>query len=239
VGTARPPGAAALYGLADPPTVAEVLVTRPRRGHRDRPGLHSTTDLASFDVVTVGGIRATSPTRTLIDAAGVVPEPTAVEMIDEALARGLTRPERLERRARELWAPRRRGCAVVLRALASRHPELERARNLWERRILRLCRRYGLPEPVPNHPVLVDGRVRYLDLAWPAERVFVEFDGFLPHMGRETFDDDRARQNALVDLTWTPFRSTSANIQRDPDRAFAPIARAVKRRQADGIPAAG
>ena len=50
---------------------------------------------------------------------------------------GLVTPRRLARRATELWAPRRRGCAVVLRALETAHPELWRARNDWEALVLR------------------------------------------------------------------------------------------------------
>ncbi len=84
-----------------------------------------------------------------------------------------------------------------------------------------------MPQPQINHRVRVGGRVRYLDLAWPAAKVAVEFDGFVPHSTRRVFDDDRARQNDLVDDGWTVFRVTKTDARRRSGacRAFAPRSR--------------
>ena len=234
-GVASHRSAAALYGLCDPPRVAEVLVERPGRGHRDRIGLHSTTSLPPSDTVMVGNIRATTPARTLIDFATLSSEAAATDAIDLAMARGQVRPEQLERRARELWAPNRRGCIVVLRALATRHPELERARSKWETKVLRLCERYSLPQPSVNYPIEVEGRRRLLDIAWPDILVFLEFDGYIPHSGRVTFDHDRERQKGLVDLGWVPFRLTSTHVTQQPEIAFRPIVRTVRARRAENL----
>jgi hypothetical protein len=48
-----------------------------------------------------------------------------------------------------------------------------------------------------------------IDFAWPGQMVAVEFDGFVPHAGRPVFDDDRERQNELVDAGWRVYRLTS------------------------------
>ena len=59
-------------------------------------------------------------------------------------------------------------------------------------------------------PVDVGGRRRYLDFAYPAERVAIEFDGFAEHgLLRSTFDDDRARDNALRLAGWVVLHFTS------------------------------
>jgi len=66
--------------------------------------------------------------------------------------------------------------------------------------------------------------LRILDLAWPELMIELEFDGFAPHSVREVFDDDRARQNALVAAGWTVFRVTSRLLADDPRAALAPLA---------------
>ena len=151
------------------------------------------------------------------------------DLVDTAIVRRLVTPRRLAERATALWAPRRRGCAVVLRLLGDAHPELWRARNLWEARVLRVLRRARVRDPIPNHAVVVDGQRRVIDFAWPDEMVALEFDGFVPHTTRRVFDDDRVRQNLLVDAGWRIYRLTAAMIRRQPQQSNAPVVRAVAR----------
>lgn len=211
--------AAALYGLVGHPADPQVLVPHARHRKGDR----STVLLAPHDVAVVRGIRATSPARTLIDAVAGMDAAAARDLVEAAIVRRLVRVERLERRARELWAPRRRGCAVVLRILAERHPELGRARNEWEARLLRLCAAAGLPTPSCNLEVRVGDHRFVLDVAWPGPKVFIEFDGFEPHARRAQFDRDRERQNLLVAAGWVPFRMTSTTLRRGPS-CLRPVA---------------
>jgi hypothetical protein len=219
--------AAALYGLVPPPKQPEILVFRTRRNLR-RAVVHSSLDLARSDTVIANGIRATSPVRTTIDTAGDMLPASVNDFVDSAVVKRLVSPDALERRARELLAPARPGAARVLRAIATSHPQLDRARNEWEAKMLRLAARFRLPPPIPNHPVVVDGDLRILDLAWPLVLVCAEFDGYLPHVRtRRVFDDDRKRQNDLIDAQWKVFRITSTMLNGDPRRAFAPIIRAI------------
>jgi very-short-patch-repair endonuclease len=218
--------ALALYDLASPPAEPEILVVRTARTAARQPQ-RSTNCLPCADRTTVDGIPTTTPARTLIDVGGRLAPPVFEDILDTAIVRRLVTVERLETRARELWAPRRNGCAVVLRLLEERDPGLRRARNLWEAKVLRVVRAMGLPSPRVNHRVRVDGRWRYLDLAWPDVKVAVEFDGFVPHSTRRVFDDDRLRQNGLVADGWTVFRVTKSMLATDPTATFRPIALAV------------
>jgi very-short-patch-repair endonuclease len=218
-------GAAALHGLADPPPRPEILLARSRRGELDAV-VRTSTDLPPIDCTEIDGIPATTVARTLIDLGGRLHGDAFEDMLDAALVRRLVSPNRLRSRAEALWAPRRSGCAIVLARLAERRPTDARAANVWEAKVVRIVRELGLPDPKINHRVRVGGRVRYLDLAWPAAKVAVEFDGFVPHSTRRVFDDDRARQNDLVADGWTVFRVT-ATMLRDPEPAFAPIVAAV------------
>ncbi len=224
--------AGALYGLIAPPLEQEVTARRPSR--LTLPAVvHTSVALPAADRTTVDGIPATAPARTVIDLGGVMPAHTFEDVLDTAIVQGLVSARRLEARARELWTPRRRGCAVVLGLLAVRRPELARAANLWEARVLRIVHDLGLPPPRVNHRVHVGGRRRYLDLAWPDVKVAVEFDGFVPHSTRRVFDDDRARQNELVAARWTVFRVTKTMLDADPSGAFRPVAAVLARNSPD------
>jgi hypothetical protein len=222
--------AAALHGISKPPAMPEVLL---RRKPRRELGafVHTSAAIDAVDLVVVEGIPSTSVARTLIDLGGRLPAHQIEDMLDTALVRRLVTIHRLRDRAEALWAPRRNGCAVVLALLDSRRPTDANAANIWEAKVLRIVRDLGLPEPRLNHRVCVGERVRYLDLAWPELKVAVEFDGFVPHSTRRVFDDDRARQNALVADRWTVFRVTAAML-RDPVVTFGPIALAVRAKAA-------
>src|SRR5262249_7197338 len=152
------------------------------------------------------------------------------EVLDVAIVTRVVRPVRLRARARVLWAPRRRGCAIVLRLLDERDPARVASRSVWEARVLRLIRVCGLPDPVVKSRVRVGGRTRYLDFAWRKDKVAVEFDGFVPHSSRRVFDDDRDRQNDLVDDDWLLIRLTKTALERDARAALRPVERALAKR---------
>lgn len=222
--------AAALFGLADPPRLPELIVPR-RRRNLDRASVRSTTQLPASDIVRIRGLRATSPMRTTILCADRLDVAGSATLISKAATRHLLRVTWLERRAAELVNPARPGARRVLDAIELLHPDLERARNDWEASMLDLARRYGLANPEVNYRIVVDSQVRFLDLAWPLAKVFAEFDGYLPHVEtREIFDDERKRQNALVDAGWLPFRVTSTTLRDEPGKEFGRIARAIRRR---------
>jgi len=228
-GAACRSSALALYDLFAPPDEPEVAVVRNRRTATRGPA-PSSDRLEPIDLSVVDGIRVTTPARSLIDVAGRLPRFRFEDVLDAALVRRIVTADRLRARARDLWAPRRNGCAIVLDLLDERDPAARGARNVWEAKVVRIVRKLGLPSPRVNHRVRVAGRVRYLDLAWPDVKVAIEFDGFVPHSTRRVFDDDRARQNDLVADGWTVFRVT-ATMLRDPERAFAPISAAIARKR--------
>jgi hypothetical protein len=182
------------------------------------------------ELTVVRGIQTTMPGRAVIDACATLPPNRCCEVVDAAVVRRLVRPQGLARRAEELNNSKRPGCAKVLHALSTQHPQLDRARNEWEALAIRLAREHGLPEPIPNLAVIAGGQRRVLDLAWPYVKVLFEFDGYQPHTVRAVFDDDRVRQNALVADGWLVFRATASTLRRDPRAVFAPIAAAIHRR---------
>lgn len=220
-----------LYGFVDrAPDEPEVIIGRNSWSDRHTGVVFVTDRLDPVDLTRVGTIPSLTPERTMLHIGGRVGTEALERICDRAVTARIVDPVRLEHRARELRAPRRNGCGRVLRIIADRHPDLAEARNMWEARLLRLSRQWGLPDPVPNHPVKIDGRLRLLDLAWVDELVLCEFDGYIWHNDRRTFDDDRVRQNGLVAAGWQPFRLTSTALEHDAAAAFAPVARLVRQR---------
>jgi len=64
--------------------------------------------------------------------------------------------------------------------------------------------------PVQQFPVVVAGRQRFLDYAYPHEKVFLEWDGYDEHvLNREVFDDDRDRDGELELMGWLGLHFTS------------------------------
>jgi hypothetical protein len=226
-GVAAYQSAAALYGITAHPPEPQVLVPHGRHNKGD----FSTRFLPSYDIATVARLKATTPARTLVDLCRFRTDTEATQLVESALVKNIVTVDRLERRARELLAPRREGCRRVLRVLGTLHPEFAHTRNEWEALMLRLVVDAGLPTPIANYEVLVEGQRFVLDLAWPAWLVLAEFDGRDPHARRRVFDGDRERQNALVAAGWLPFRFTSTALVRTPARSIGRLAKALEQRR--------
>lgn len=163
------------------------------------------------------GIRVTSPSRTWIDLAAVVPPPALLAVTDQMLARGIPADEFsviLRRFAG------RRGIAAARRVVGCAD---RRAGSPMESVLRWMLHDAGLPRPELQYVVRVDGRfVGEVDMAWPDRRVLVEFDGDV-HRERRVFVNDLRRQNGLVLAGWTVLRFTSADVLGRPDRVLAVI----------------
>ena len=77
----------------------------------------------------------------------------------------------------------------------------------------------GLPRPAVQHPVADErGRViAYLDLAYPRQRIGIEYDGGY-HLMPEQVAKDIRRGTRLIDLGWRVYRFTAPDVLRTPQR---------------------
>jgi very-short-patch-repair endonuclease len=99
-----------------------------------------------------------------------------------------------------------------------------------ERRLHRLLRTHGITGWMANYPVFVRGAlIARLDVAFLAQRLAIEVDGFAYHRDRNRFQRDRTRQNALVNLGWTVLRFTWQDITTRPDLLIATVRSALGR----------
>ncbi|HUP72993.1 MAG TPA: hypothetical protein VM282_08085 [Acidimicrobiales bacterium] len=85
-----------------------------------------------------------------------------------------------------------------------RTPRLGATESELELRIWQILRRHRVPLPERQLRVTLGGPNIRLDLAYRAERVFIEGDGFGVHSTREAVESDRTRQNKLAVAGWLP-----------------------------------
>lgn len=207
------------------PPVLEVVVPRgavvPRRaGVRAR-----TAALPSRDRVVLAGVPALRPARAVADLLRALPFVEAVVVADAAQrVRLCTRDglaSELERHAGL------RGVRQARRALVVSDP---RAESPPETRLRLLLTAAGLA-PVPQHDVHdADGRwLARVDLAVPAARLAVEYDGRDAHLTGGAFVRERRRQNALLAAGWTVLRYTAADLRSQPYAVVAEVRRALAR----------
>jgi very-short-patch-repair endonuclease len=86
--------------------------------------------------------------------------------------------------------------------------------------------RGGLPAPVPQFSVRINGRfLARVDFACPERKVAVEYDGMW-HADAGQFARDRQRLNRLHAAGWRVVFVTAADL-RDPARLIAQISTAL------------
>jgi very-short-patch-repair endonuclease len=169
----------------------------------------------------VGGLLVTSPSRTWIDLAAVLPPPALLAATDQMLARRFPADEFPAIVARSRG---RRGVATARAVMCLGNPL---AGSPMESVLRWLLHEAGLPGPVLQHVVRHDGRfLGQVDMAWPERRVLVEFDGNV-HRDRKVFVDDVRRQNGLVLAGWTVLRFTSADVRGRPQQVLSAIRAAL------------
>lgn len=209
---------AAAWCGADLPVAPDRLhVTAPaNRGRRAEVAplvrLHR-RDLGSADVITVRGVRVTSPARTVSDIARAWPLSHAVAVADSYLRIRMATQEELLAYGHDL--PQAFGRPQTLRVV-----ELTDAASgsVFESLTRVLLIEAGLPAPVAQLNVYDRngdwiGRV---DFAWPEARLILECDGFEHHSTRDAFIRDRRRWNALRRAGWQVAVVTWHDVVSDP-----------------------
>ncbi len=191
-------------------------------------------DLPTDETVERYGIPVTTPGRTLLDLAGTLPPAVLERSLDDVLRARQASPEELISWFRR---DRRRG-----RTAAGRLGALVEARlasgvsdSVGVDRVHRWIVRAGLPLPLLGLPLEVAGHRRILDLAYPAEQIAIEFNGWEYHQMRSRMDADHARTTELELAGWLVIVVTAAHLESETvDR----IARALAlRNPAQRVPA--
>lgn len=214
--------AAALWGLRPAPTQIDVTVPHGTGARRRAAGVcvRQTRRLGAWERSVRDGIPVTAVARTLLDLAAIVPP--------HHLRRAVERAEQLElfdlravERVLEAHPgrPGRRALATLL-ADAHRHG-LPVTRSDMEAAMLQVCIDFTVPRPQVNRY----DKDREVDFRWPDHRLVVEVDGWATHKTRRAFEDDRARDRALLAEGWRVARFTWSDVMRHPHRVATELRR--------------
>jgi very-short-patch-repair endonuclease len=220
--------AAELLGARIAPRDADAEVVVPGGEFRECRGLRVHREqLADDEVETVAGLVVTSAVRTAYDLARWS---TQVEGIVAADALG--RIGRFGSGALFGMAARYPGARWRSRVPLVAELMDTRAESAMETRCRVSLVLRGLPKPELQYPVRdeLGNQVAWLDMAYPAVRAGVEFDGE-HHQETRAFQADLARHNRLAALGWTVLRASATDVLRNPN-AFAAQVRAVLRHRA-------
>ena len=212
--------AASWHGLTRfAPDIVEVTVPRDSHGRRHEGTRVRRRDLQRCDVIELKGMRVTSLSLTVVEAAAQ--RGGGAKLLDTALQQrhvdlpGLWRTH-LRNKGRT-GAPRSR---LLFQAAAGG------AHSVAERILHQLLRDAGIGGWKANYRV---GGYR-VDVGFPAQKVAIEVDGFAFHSDPDAFQIDRRRQNDLVLLGWQVLRFTWLDLTAYPDRVIALIRSAISAR---------
>ncbi len=152
------------------------------------------------------GITVTTPARTLVDLADVVPRRTLERAFDEAQYLGLDFDDARPRHGRE-------GSGRLTSVLAVHRPGTTRTRSELEELFLKLCDDHGIPRPEVN--VWIEGFE--CDFVFREARLVVETDGAAAHGTDRARERDPIRDARLLAAGWRVWRLSYEQVVRRRD----------------------
>jgi len=221
---------------SDRPPIDAVWLTRPPGRGRIESGpeiVVRRTALAATDVRVVRGLPCTTPARTAIDLARMLPFREAVVVLDRALARAVPRETLAEMSGRQANWP---GAASARRALAFADGRAESPLESLARVVFA---EGGLPVPVLQGEIWDrdDWSTARVDFCWPDRWVIAEVDGMAKYEadtveGRRVLRRrDHTREQYLGDLGFEVVRFTWEDVVLRPDEVCTRVRRAFVRTQ--------
>jgi hypothetical protein len=203
----------------------EVTVRGPGTRTHPRLRVHRTAHLEPEDIRVRYGIAVTSPARTLLDLASVLPYAQLRRAARQAQSLGLVTLGEL---VAVLQRPGpRRGRSKLARIVAAGPAP---TRSELEDIVLDLLLGAGFERPDVNVPLVLGGRRVIPDFRWPGERLVVEADGAAWHDNPTAREDDAERQALLeahgervIRVTFEQAVARAAETRRRIGAAGAPL----------------
>lgn len=224
--------AAALWGLGPAPVLPHVTVPPGSSARLPIARIHRSA-LRPDDLTTVGPIPVTRAARTIVDCAALVDDTQLHDLVDSAVDAELVRPRDLvAAMARATRRPGRQGTARLRSSLATWTDPIQPG-SPAEARLLRAISAWDIPEPVLQHEVRTPAGafVARVDLAWPAARVGLEYDGTRWH-GPRAIEHDEARHGAVEVLGWRLLHADRSHLRAGDQRLRVALAGELRRAQA-------
>jgi very-short-patch-repair endonuclease len=221
--------AAELLGASCAPLGAPAEVVLPHR-LRPHPRLRVRQDkIPPDELQELDGLVVTTPQRTAYDLGRRTPLVEAVMAVD-----ALAHVHRFDPREVLVLAQRHLGARSSAQLPLALDLSDRRAESPMETRIRLALRLHGLPCPELQHPV---GPYE-LDLAYPAVRIAVEYNG-RDHLDPDRALRDLAREAYLTAAGWIVLRFGAYLVMRRPDLVAERVrARLIAAARAAGLPLA-
>jgi hypothetical protein len=221
--------AARMLGAPVPAHPEEHITVRVPGDRRRRLGVRChVLQIAEADVMTMSGLRISRPNRMFVELARFLGLVDLVVLGDWLVQNAHTTVRSLRlycRASLEQHSGRATYAANLVRA---------RSESPRESRLRVLLALAGLPAPEVNAEVFdAEGEfLARLDLAFPALKIAVEYDGG-HHADKDQWEADVARRQRLEDLGWRIIIVTNKQLFQHPARILASVARALEERGAD------
>jgi hypothetical protein len=206
-GTGSHKGAAGLRGFERYADTAKAEITvGPNIGSRPRKKgvgvtIHRSNYLPDWHIELVQGISVTTAARTICDLSRFLSAQSLGKVVDDAKRRKFVTYEEVGICRDELRARGRRRITVLDEILKRRGIDFDPGDSHPESKLRTWLEDADL-HPVVQHPVVVAGKKRWLDVAFPEERVAVEYFGIDPHALAERVIEDSRRTTELQLAGW-------------------------------------
>ena len=165
-----------------------------------------------------GGIRVTSPARTLFDVGAIVGPRRLESALEHALDQKLVTFEDIADAVGRLYHRRRPGSRQIRHVMSAHASWSVAVQSELELKVLRAIRSAGLPEPEIQYRVVAgDGSVAYFDFAWPEFMIALEVDHSFWHSGRSESSKDKSRDRRLAALGWVTIRISDDDVNLSLD----------------------
>jgi hypothetical protein len=212
--------AAALHGLTGFPS-GRIVLTTPHGDHHWHGlcEMRQRTDLVPDHLVVIGGLRVTSPVRTLFDVSAFAGAQRLALAIEDAHITGQCRLEALLEFYDDLRRPGKRGMKKLGRILAERGPGYVPPRSWLQRRLVNVLVAGGLPRPQleVQLPWRTEKESRTDALYDDDSRVLMEADGRRWHVRVDQMAEDRRRDREAQNHGYRPYRFVYQELRYDPD----------------------
>jgi len=220
--------AAALLGLwRRPPPLIDVIA--PVEAGRKIDGIYRrhTPFPSEREAWVHEGVPCTSPSRTIVDVAGIATEWKLRETIEQAAVLRMLNVPEIDA---VLDGPRRRGSRRLRRIvdLWRRYPPGMHVRSRLEAKLLPLLTEYGLPTPRVNQTLTVGSERFEIDFLWPRQRLVVETDGGQYHDNPEAAARDEHCNRVLRAAGYRVWRLSWADLAYRPEPTLLRLSRLLR-----------
>jgi predicted transcriptional regulator of viral defense system len=207
----------------------EITCPHGRRARHDGLVVHESRVHDNDQLTLVAAIPCTTVERTLFDLAANKKRKTLHLAIDAALRMGTTDVVALRREAERMAKRGRAGSVTFRRAIEARTPGEVLPESAPERLLAQALVDQGLPMPTLQYVVrdAAGDHVARVDLAYPSDKILIEYESFEHHTGAVALVRDSARRNALVALGYVVLSATAADLRNRASR-LADSIRAIR-----------